>query len=122
MHLFGPKMSRQISVVDFIQQYLPIRRLHHQSKLLFYAFMNQVKPMFGHNMELSMTLTCSTSQFPHFNVWWILRGLIITYQEGGFKQPMMKQSHWLSILRKLSPYSYITGICSQVSLEWLGLV
>ena len=83
MHLFGPKMSRQLSVVDFIQQYLPTRRWHHQSRLLSWAFIYQFKPVFWHNMELSMTPTCSTSQLPHFNVWWIPRGLINTCQEGG---------------------------------------
>ena len=84
MHLFGPKMSRQLNVVDFIQQHLPTKRWHHQSRLLFWAFIDQFKPVFGYNMELSMTPTCSTSYLPHFNVWWIPCGLVNTCQKGGF--------------------------------------
>ena len=68
MHLFRPKMSRQLSVVDLIQQHLLTGRWHHQSRLLFCAFIDQIKPVFGHNMKLSMTPTCSTSQLPHFSV------------------------------------------------------
>ena len=66
MHLFRPKMSRQLSVVDLIQQHLPTRRWHHQSRLLFCAFIDQIKPVFGYNMKLSMTSTCSTSQVSSF--------------------------------------------------------
>ena len=70
MHLLSPKMSRQLSVVDLIQQHLPTRRQHHQSRLLlFCTFKDQLKSMFGHNMKLSMIPTCSPSQFPHFNIW-----------------------------------------------------
>ena len=68
MHLFSPKISRQLSVVDLIQQYLPTKRWHHQSRLLFCAFKDQFKSVFGHNMKLSMIPTCSPSQFPHFNI------------------------------------------------------
>ena len=57
MHLFRPKMSRQLSVVDLIQQHLLTRRWQHQSRLLFCAFKDQFKPMFGHNMKLSMIPT-----------------------------------------------------------------
>ena len=32
------------------------------------------------------------------------------------------KSYWLSILRQLRPYSYITGISSQVNPQWLGVV
>ena len=54
MHLLSPKMSRQLSVVDLIQQYLLTRRWHHQSRLLFCTFKDQLKSVFGHNMKLSM--------------------------------------------------------------------
>ena len=84
MHLLRPKMSRQLSVVDLIQQHLPTRRRHHQSRLLFWAFKDQFKSVFGHNMKLSMIPTCSLSQFPHFNIWRIPRGLINTCQERWF--------------------------------------
>ena len=65
MHLLRPKMSRQLSVVDLIQQYLPTRRWNHQSRLLFCALKDQFKPVFGHNMKLSMIhmLSKSTSSF-----------------------------------------------------------
>ena len=68
MHLFGPKMSRHLSVVNLIQQYLPTRRWYHQSRLLFYALKVQFKPLFGYNMKLSMIDTCYLSQLPYFNV------------------------------------------------------
>ena len=68
MHLFSPKMSRQLSVVDLIQQYLPIRRQHHQSRLLFCTLKDQLKSVFGHNMKLSMIPTSSLSQLAHFIV------------------------------------------------------
>ena len=68
MHLFRAKISRQLSVVDFIQQHLLITIWHHQSKLLFCAPKDQIKPEFGHNMKLSMIPTCSPSQLPHLNV------------------------------------------------------
>ena len=84
MHLFRPKMSRQLSVVDLIQQYLPTRRWHHQSRLLFCALKYQFKPVFGHNMKLSMIPMCFLSQLPHFNVWKIPHGLINTCQERWF--------------------------------------
>ena len=32
------------------------------------------------------------------------------------------ESYWLSILQQLSPYSYITIICSQINPEWFGVV
>ena len=32
------------------------------------------------------------------------------------------ESNWLSILRKFSPYSHITGISSQINPEGLGIV
>ena len=67
MHLFKAKMSRQLSVVDLIQQYLPTRRWHHQSKLLFCALKDQLKSVLGYNMKPSMIPTCSPSQHPHFN-------------------------------------------------------
>ena len=51
MHLFRAKMSRQLSVVDFIQQHLPTRRRHHHSRLIFCALKDQFKPVFGHNMK-----------------------------------------------------------------------
>ena len=68
MQFFRPKMSRQLSVVDFIQQYLLIRRRHHQSRLLFCAFKDQLKPVFGHNMKLSIIPTSSPSKLAHFSV------------------------------------------------------
>ena len=68
MHLFRPKMSGQFSIVDFIQQYLLTRKRHHQSRLLFCAFINQIKPVFGHNMKLNMIPTCFLSQLSHFSV------------------------------------------------------
>ena len=68
MHLLRPKMSRQLSVVDLIQQHLPTRRWHHQSRLLFCTLKDQLKSVFGHNMKLSMISTCSPSQLPHFNI------------------------------------------------------
>ena len=68
MHPLSPKMGRQLSVVDLIQQHLPIRRRHHQSRLLFFTLKDQLKSVFGYNMKLSMISTCSPSQFPHFNV------------------------------------------------------
>ena len=45
MHLFKPKMSRQLSVIDLIQKYLLTRSQNHQSRLLFFAFIDQVKPV-----------------------------------------------------------------------------
>ena len=68
MHLFRAKMGRQLSVVDFMQQNLPTRRRNHQSRLLFYALKGQLKPVFGHNIKLSMIPMCSPSQLPHFNI------------------------------------------------------
>ena len=68
MHLFRAIMSRQLSVVDLIQQYLPIRGRHHQSRLLFCTLKDQLKSMFGHKMKLSMIYTRSPSQLPHFSV------------------------------------------------------
>ena len=68
MHLFRPKMSRQLSVVDLIQQHLPTKRRHHQSRLLFCAFKDQFKPVFGYNVKLSMIPMSSPSQFAHFSV------------------------------------------------------
>ena len=67
MHLLRPKISRQLSIVDLIQQHLTIRRWQHQSRLLFYTLKDQLKSVFGHNMKLSMISTCSLSQLPHFN-------------------------------------------------------
>ena len=84
MHLLSPKMIRQLIVVDFIQQYLPTRRWHHQSILLFWAFKDQLKSVFGHNMKLSMIPTCSPSQFPHFNIWRIPHGLKNTCKKRWF--------------------------------------
>ena len=66
MHLFGPKISRQLSVVDLIQQHLLIRRWHHQSRLLFCALKNQFKPIFGHNMKLSMIPRALRVKLPSF--------------------------------------------------------
>ena len=68
MHLLSPKISRKLSVVGLIKQHLPTKRWHHQSRLLFSAFKDQIKSVFRHNMKLSMISTCSQSQFPHFNV------------------------------------------------------
>ena len=68
MHLFRPKMSRQLSVVDLIQQYLPTKRWHHRSRLLFCTLKDQIKSVFGYNMKQSMISTCSPSQIPHFNI------------------------------------------------------
>ena len=68
MHLFSPKMSRQLSVVDLIQQYLLTRRRHHKSRLFFCTFKVQLKSVFGHNMKLNMIPMRSLSQFPHFNI------------------------------------------------------
>ena len=84
MHLFNPKMSRQLSVVDLIQQYLPTRRWYHQSRLLLWAFKDKFKAVLGYNMKLSMIPTSSASQLPHFRVWRIPRGLIHTCQERWF--------------------------------------
>ena len=84
MHLLSPKMSGQISVVDLIQKHLLTRRWHHQSRLLFCTFKDQLKSMFGYNMKLSMIPTCSPSQFSHFNIWRIPRGLMNTFQERWF--------------------------------------
>ena len=55
----APQMSRQLSVVDLIQQHLLTKRQHNQSRLLFCALRDQFKHVFGHNMELSMIPTCS---------------------------------------------------------------
>ena len=74
-------MRKQLSVVDLIQQHLPIKRWNHLSRLLFCDFIDQTKPIFGHNMKLSMIFTCFMSQLPNFSVWWIPRGLINTCQE-----------------------------------------
>ena len=68
MHLFRPKISRKLSIVGPILQYLLTRRQYHQSRLLFCTLKNQLKSVFGHNMKLSMIFTCSPSQLPHFNV------------------------------------------------------
>ena len=84
MHLFGPKMSRKLSIMDFIQQHLLTKRQHHQSRLLFWAFIDEIKSMFRHHMKLSMTPTCLTSQLPHFSIWWIPCSLTNTCQKGGF--------------------------------------
>ena len=68
MHLLRPKMSRQISVVDLIQQHLLTRKWHYQSRLIFCAFKDKLKSVFRHNMKLSMIPTSSVSQLPHFRV------------------------------------------------------
>ena len=68
MYLFRPKMSRQLSIVDLIQQHLLTKRWHHQSRLLFFACKNQFKPVFGHNVKLSMIPMSSPSQLAHFSV------------------------------------------------------
>ena len=68
MHLFRPKMSRQLSVVDLIQQHLLTRRWHHQFRLLICALKDQFKPMSGDNTKLIIICTCSLSQLPHFNI------------------------------------------------------
>ena len=68
MHLFSPKMSRQLSIVELIQQYLPAKRSHHQSRLLFCTHKDQLKSVLGHNIKLSMIPTCSPIQLPHFNI------------------------------------------------------
>ena len=68
MHFLRPKMSRQVIVVELIQQHLLTRRWHHQSRLLFYTLKDQLKSVFGHNMKLSMIPTCYPSQLYHFNV------------------------------------------------------
>ena len=68
MHLLRPKMSRNISFVELIQQHLLTRRREHQSRLLFCTLKDQLKSVFGHNIKLSMISTCSPSQPPHFNV------------------------------------------------------
>ena len=65
MHLFRSKMSKQLSIIDLIQKHLPTRRWH-QSRLLFCAFKDQLKPVFGHNVKLSMIPTSSPSQLAHF--------------------------------------------------------
>ena len=62
----SPKMSRQLRVVDLIQQHLPTRRRHHQSRLLFCTFKDQLKTMFGHNMKLSMIPTSSAESTSSF--------------------------------------------------------
>ena len=76
MHLLRPKMSRQLSIVDLIQQYLPTRRWHHQSRLLFCALKDQFKPVFGHNMKLSMIPTYA-----------LLVNFLISTSEGSYMCP-----------------------------------
>ena len=66
INFFSPKMSRQLSVVNLIQQHLLTKRWHHQSRLLFWAFKDQLRSVFGHNMKLSMIPTCSPSQLSSF--------------------------------------------------------
>ena len=108
-NLFIPKKSRQISVVDFIQQYLPIRKWHHQSRLLLCAFINQLKPVFRYNMELSITPMSSTSQLPHFCIWWIPYGLINTCQEEGFNNQRWKKGLVMfSISKNMSIHTQTT--------------
>ena len=68
MHPLRPKIILQLSVVDLIQQHLPTRRRHQQSRLLLYAFKDQFKSVFGYNMKLSMIPTSSANQLPHFRV------------------------------------------------------
>ena len=92
MHLFVPKISRQLSIVDLIQQYLPIWRQHHQSRLLFWAFINKFKPMFRHNMKLSMIAKCPTCQISHFSIWWTPCGLTNTCQKGRFNIKWLNKS------------------------------
>ena len=48
--------------------------------------------MFGHNMKLSMILTCSPSQFSHFRVWKIPSGLKNTCQKRGFSNQRWNKS------------------------------
>ena len=81
-HLFVPKMSGQLSIVDLVQQYLPTWTWHHQSGLLFWAYVYKFKPIFLHNIKLSMITTCLVCQFPHFCIWWIPCGLTNTCQKG----------------------------------------
>ena len=81
MHFLSPKMSRKLSVVDPIQQHLLTRRWYHQLRLFLCVFQYQVKPVFGHNMKLSMIHTSSVCQLPHFRVWRIPHGLIHTCQK-----------------------------------------
>ena len=61
---------------------IPIWRWHHQSGLLFWAFVNELKPMFRYDIKLSMIATCPTCQFPHLSIRWIPCGLTNTFQKG----------------------------------------
>ena len=45
--------------------------------------------------------------------------MVPSFSKGEF---FAKKSYWLPILQQLCPYSYITGICSQINSEWLGVV
>ena len=74
MHLLGTKVSCSHAAVVFIQQQLPTRGRHHQSRSLPSTTKHKLEIMHLAYMKHGMQATCSLYQFTHFHISMLLGG------------------------------------------------
>ena len=78
VHLLGTKVGYKLAAMDFIQKYLPTGSRYHQPRSLIGASKHKFKAMQLPYMQLGMGATCPTTNFLHFHVSILPRGLVYT--------------------------------------------